>query len=81
MPSDDLSNMLYLISDPNWMWRNPKGKSRRSPRHKKDESENEEDSSDEEDDDDEGDDKPKIPDKKSPASEGSVKAKSPKGRK
>ena len=78
MPNDDVSNMLYLISDPTWMWRNPKGKSRRSPRNKKDESENEKDSSDEEDDDDEGDDKSKTPEKKSPSSEGSVKPKLPK---
>ena len=83
MANDDLTNMLYLISDPTWMWRNPKGKSKRSPKQKKNESEEDEDSSDEEDEGDEGDDRPNTPtpEKKSPASDGSTNPKFPKGKK
>ena len=75
MPNDDLSNMLYLISKPNWMWRNPKGKSRRSPRNETAEDEAEKNSSDEEDMDDDDSDKSKSPKKKSPMSDKAAKKK------
>ena len=77
MPNDDLTNLIRLISDPTWQWRNPKSR----PKQKKnEETEDDEDSSDEED---EGDERPKTPtpEKKSPSSDGSTKPKFRNGKK
>ncbi len=74
LPNDDLSGMIFLISKPTWLWRNPKGKSRRRPRIEKEESEEEKSSSDDQDDDDDENDQAKIPEKKSPGSDKSTKS-------
>ena len=54
LPNDDLSGMIFLISKPTWLWRNPNGKTRRSPRISEEEIEEDEPSDDDQDDDEEG---------------------------